>query len=1057
MKLFKLYLVATSVVLLSALAGCSNSQQTTQEPEAKSGETVDLIPTSSKTPPPARIQKNKPGEGGGRGFHAEKVRSTEPVVFTNQQMSLTIAPDASVSLKRTDTGAVISNKNSKGWSIYNWWNEEKTKERPIRFIQEPRFALDNMAKVGPNKILLWSSDGKYEVQVAITPKERYFTFELLHASNNPATGELDDDWPGHRVEFDLQINAQQDKWKLSTMRLNPMSELKGRWNYFSSNSLFFSWPYPQWAQTKDRPQPQGLVGVLAFKDDEEHDDILADIWVGEPSLPRPNRANLKSWTRKDVDAWVDECEKFYATPLRTFNFSPTKKTNDSRGWGMAPETLFPAADLAAKGGMNSIYMSQHHWQDHNIGKLSPATFPGGREQGIAWRKHCDKLGIRLQFHGFSHLIRKPDPDYGWGVVHDDLAQSARGKLLQDVPAEASGMTILVEPDLDYHIGMKGGMLPFYDINKLPRPRDYNGAVGGTFPPYYEGMASLISLNKNLYKYSVSLTPDNKWKIVLGKGRWGRVSKTPLVEHKKGDTVDFVLTNANGNYFLPDSRSDLLVQQAIGYAKLLNDMKTFDGYDGSAWTEDLGSWGLRRFSQEVYERMDHPGGGKSAIGIILFGHFEANFKRLQKTMKSRSANIPVFLATSSMLAPSYDDACRGATKGANRKNIGLRAIHSGLSLDIVKNYGLWEEAGAMLTMWSDLKPHLSEEQAKKIGGSKDGFYVASETDDQWQLTKHRALLRQGVDSNWNSQPERPPVTPRQYLKADGESLTGLHNPYASQQPEVELHVMADMSHQDTENVSLMPTKAEEIINPKGTLQPLSFENGNLTVSYDNSKSSEPYEYSAPKNTVMAGHWNHQIDMSNSRGVAITVEGDGSGSTLIFSTDSFPRMYVVDIDFVGKRTIEIPIGEVCNNRAGWNIYKYGTISQFNYDRVKSFRLFFHQVPAGKKAKVKVLDVKAMKENRGKGLIDPVLNLNGVQVSVQGSIPYNHYLVYKGDSEVKVYDSNWNFVNELPVQTSGKFTAQSGKNTFSVTASQSPNTFVSSRIKVSDTKNPIVVKKP
>ena len=988
-------------------------------------------------------------------FSEGRTRASESLTFSNKMMSLTIAPDASVSLKRMDTGKVISNKKSKGWSIYNWWNEEKTKQRPIKFIKEPRFALDNMAKMGTNKIRLWSSDGKYEVQVAITPKDRYFTFELLHVSNNPETGELDDDWPGHRVEFDLQLDSQKDGWQLSTLRLNPMSELKGRWNSFTSNSSFFSWPYPQWAQTKDRPQPQGLVGVFAFQDDKEHDDILADIWVAEPSLPRPNRANLKSWTRKDVDAWVDECEKFYATPLRTFNFSPIKKTNDGRGWGFAPETLFPAADLAAKGGMNSIYMSQHHWQDNNISQLSPATFPGGREQGIAWRKHCDKLGIRLQFHGFSHLIRKPDPNYGWKVIHKDLAKSARGTLLQDVPAEAQGMTILVEPDWDYHIGMKQGMLPFYNINKLPRPRDYNGAVGGTFPPYYENMASLISLNKNLYKYTVELTPDNKWKIKLAKGRWARPSKTPLVEHKKGDTVDFVLTNANGNYFLPDSRSDLLVQQAIGYAKLLNDMKTIDGYDGSAWTEDLGSWGLRRFSQEVYERMDHPGGGQSAIGIILFGHFEANFKRLKKTMNSRSANIPVFLATSSMLAPSYDDACRGATKGANRKNIGLRAIHSGLSLDIVKNYGLWEEAGAMLNMWSELKPHLSEEQAKKIGGSKDGFYVASETDDQWRLTKKCAMLRKGIDGTWNSQPERPGVTPRQFFKANGETLTGLNNPYASQQPEVELHVMADMSNKNTENVSLMPTKTADIINPKKAEQTLSFDNDNLIIAYDNSKSSEPYEYYARNATV--GHWERPIDMTNSRGVAITIKGDGSGSTLVFSTDSFPRMYVVDIDFVGERTIEIPSGEVCNNREGWNIFQAGSISQFDYSRVKSFRIFLHKVPAGKKSQIEVSGIVAMSENHTTGLVDPVLNLNGAQVSVQGSIPYNHYLVYKGGAKAKVYGPNWNFVKDLPAAAKGSLIAKHGDNTFSVSAPKSPNTWMSNRIKVKDRENVITIDKP
>jgi hypothetical protein len=499
-------------------------------------------------------------------------------------------------------------------------------------------------------------------------------------------------------------------------------------------------------------------------------------------------------------------------------------------------------------------------------------------------------------------------------------------LLHDVPAKAEGLTILVEPDWDYVIGMKEGMLPFYDINKLPQPQDYNGGLGGTFPPYYEGMSSLISLDRNLYKYTVSVTPDNKWKVVLAKGRWALQSSTPLVDHKAGDTVEFILTNANGNYFLPDSRSDLLVQQAVGYARLLNDMRTGDGYDGSAWTEDLGSWGLRRFSQEVYERMDHPGGGGSALGIMLFGHFEQQFRRLQKAKGGRVGNIPVFLAEQAMLAPSYDDACKGAGGSANSKHIGLRAIHSGLTLEVVKKYGLWKEAGGMLSMWSDLKPHLSREQARKISSAKDGFYVASEADGHWQLTKTCAMRREGIDGGWKVQAERPPIAPRQYLKANGGTLSGLRNPHAAQRPVVELHVMAGMSHKNPGNVSVMPTKAVDIVNPKGAEQTLSFDDDNLVVAYDNSGSAKPYEYYARNATV--GHWLRSVDMSNSRGVAITLRGDGSGSTLVLSTDGFPRMYAVDIDFVGERTIEIPNGEACNNREGWDTFKSGTITQHDH---------------------------------------------------------------------------------------------------------------------------------
>ena len=316
-----------------------------------------------------------------------------------------------------------------------------------------------------------------------------------------------------------------------------MSELRGRSNDRIEDWLHFRWPYPQWAQTDYRPQPQGAIAVFSFIGDQseehnaEHDDILAEIWTAEDSLPRPNRANLTSWTKEDVNAWVDRCEDFFATPVRQIGVDP-------RG---SYDNLIAITNVAAKANLNSLYVSQHSWQDANIGDFNKELFPEGAQQALEWRKLCDSHGISIFFHGFSHLIRKADPYYGRNAVDDELAKCARGVLLEDVPAEAMGATFLVEPDWNYYLGMKEGMLPFYKT-----PKRSNGGNGGTFPPYYEGLSSVISLNKNLYKYTVCTTPDNKWKIFIDDGRWARPSTTPLSDHKKGDTVEFILTSANGN-------------------------------------------------------------------------------------------------------------------------------------------------------------------------------------------------------------------------------------------------------------------------------------------------------------------------------------------------------------------------------------------------------------------------------------------------------------------------------------------------------------------------------
>ena len=164
----------------------------------------------------------------------------------------------------------------------------------------------------------------------------------------------------------------------------------------------------------------------------------------------------------------------------------------------------------------------------------------------------------------------------------------------------------------------------------------------------------------------------------------------------------------------------------------------------------------------------------------------------------------------------------------------------------------------------------------------------------------------------------------------------------------------------------------------------------------------------------------------------------------------------VDFVGTRTFEIPHGEAIINHAIWDTHGAGTITAHNYD-MSQFSVYLNHVPAGKNAKIHVLDVQAMMEGHDRGLIDPILKLNGSKVTVTGSIPYNHYFVYKGGSEGKVYGPNWKFVRNLPAAAEGTLIANHGDNTFSVNALKSPNTFLSSRLKVKDNENVITIDKP
>ena len=1000
-----------------------------------------------------------------KAFWPTRTSGKEPVVFKTNHSSITISPDGHV--KCEVDGEVISESDSIAWSIYNWTHERKERGRKVKDGVSTK--LDNIAQSGPNEYMLWSSDPEkpFLVNVAMKQKDRYFTFELLHVMNDPKTGDLNDDWPGHRVEFNAgvsirnyrNINNKFKGWGMHTVPLNPMNELNGRVSSSTGCNSHFQWPYPQWAQTEYRPQPQGIVAVYDFKSDKEHDDVLADMWVSEPSLPRPNRANLKRWTRKEVDAWFDHWEKVMSRPKRIVDFSPLGKT----------ESLYQMIDVMAESNMNRIALHNFNWQAMSPGEPNKDLFPNGAEDAVKFRKYCHERGIDLHFHGFGGVIRTEDPKHGRRALVDaqskeevdwileGLGKSARGSLLNDIPKVKGQVTFLVKPDLDYYPGMKLGMLPYYN----PPPwGNKNSGYGNTFPPYMEKTPLKIAVGKySYYPKSIKLTKDNLWEVTAEpmKFRMERVKPDAL---KAGEKVYFLLMHSG--WTCMDSRSRMFEKVAKDYAGILNDFQSNDLYDGAGLTEDLGTWGIRKMTQMIFEQLDHPVGGTQH-----FGHFFKRFKRANPAEYRgvRTGTMSVVTWATAVRASSLDHSVHSINKSVRSKDMSIRGNHAGIKLDLPKKHGGWEVATKAFHMWSELKPYMSLKTKEMISNNSMKYlFMASETDDQWHITKAYTMRREGIDAGWQRIPERPETAPRQALKANTDGLNGLNNPFIAQIPEVQLHVGAVMTSNHPENLSLMPKKESDVINPEGAPQNADFKDGKFTISVDNTNSDKGYHYVYTGRGNNNIHWlgeslgfSKKFNLSNKRGMSIKVKGDGSGAILVFSLScGWPRSYGMVIDFVGERTFEIPTGEYINSRAYWDSLHGCVTTASNYS-AEQMSLFINSVPAGKKATVEVSDIKAMFEDQNTGLIDPILNLNGAKASVSGTIPFNHYLVYSGGSSAKVYGPNWHFVKDVPVAIEGDFEAKHGNNSFSVSAPKSPNTWMSNRIKVKDLDDVIKLDKP
>lgn len=144
--------------------------------------------------------------------------------------------------------------------------------------------------------------------------------------------------------------------------------------------------------------------------------------------------------------------------------------------------------------------------------------------------------------------------------------------------------------------------------------------------------------------------------------------------------------------------------------------------------------------------------------------------------------------------------------------------------------------------------------------------------------------------------------------------------------------------------------------------------------------------------------------------------------------------------------IPNGEVFWNRSKYGYKETRIYDEFNYGKVYNFQLYVGYLPGNVSTTIQIQNIQLLEEDQEIGLIDPILFYGCSNVTIEGTIPYDHYLVYNNnnDGPAEVYDANWKFCNTLAASGTGLI-ALEGDNTFKVTSEDSPHTWLSSRVKV------------
>ncbi len=168
----------------------------------------------------------------------------------------------------------------------------------------------------------------------------------------------------------------------------------------------------------------------------------------------------------------------------------------------------------------------------------------------------------------------------------------------------------------------------------------------------------------------------------------------------------------------------------------------------------------------------------------------------------------------------------------------------------------------------------------------------------------------------------------------------------------------------------------------------------------------------------------INMKNHRGMAITLTGDGSGA--VFLVKIGKRDYPIKVDFVGKKTVVIPHGEVAwyNGYWGWRLKSKFT----KYDFTENVQISIAYLPAKTTANISLEKIIMLREEVA-NLSQIELKLNESRINLLSNVKITSGdIVYFDGEKANLFDKNWNFKELLNIQDCN-LTALEGENIFSI----------------------------
>ena len=883
--------------------------------------------------------------------------------------------------------------------------------------------LPALRLLGEGRLEAASADGRQAIVFATRGGERHLAFRIV-------------EWRGvepvARESLRFTMIGGPD---LRLLPLDYMTEATG-----GAGLLRVTWS-ALW--NRDPSNPRGGFALYERTGDDDEDATLLRLWV-EEGLPHPRVDG--PWDLPRAQGWVRAWQARFADRSQLILAAKT------------PAELRDGLALARRANLRQIYLFTDVWRPdafwpdkHAHIDVNPAVFPRGEADLRAFAEEVRGAGLYLALHSISAGIGKSDPRRVGAKPDPRLASWGEGQLIGSVDAKGTTLRVRLAP---------GQVLPSEDERR------------GKFPSVGERGATIesnwLKVDQEIVRFEAALRQaDGSYELV--RCRRG-VGTTTAVAHPVGAPLVGLYAPYGAN-FIPGNDTTLLAEMAAEYAGLVNRcLVEHVEFDGAEIHAHEGFWGYRKYATLVYQGLIRPTTAHDSRGARPDCWFEYRFNSSKRLMAGACAyshgnwTVPVALDQPSRPASNLLEAHFVLSQGHLGGALGLAKPEPmfGVGVEQLARHGQTEDFLEALRTWTEVNRRLTPAQHQTIAASfrpptgpralsfshhvrSEAVWVARAQADGFELTPTYVLRRAKGDILWHIGQEHGPVAPKQFAPV-GQAVE-LVNPLAERPVEFLLRVLpafdpaaptvrppapvrtkpvapgvgpavftaggaaaakgpAPVAARPV-NYDLFP--AQPFRSGEASSRRTVFEDGALTVE-DASLADGPV-----RQVEGLPGWSVDLDLTRHRGLACTVEGDGSGALLLLQVGQ--RDYIIPLDFTGGREVVIPHGEAAWARADWG-WRMET-KHNDYGNVRRVKVGLPQMARAGTSAATITNLRALAEIP-RPLVDPVVRVGERVLRLRGTVPSGYYLKYE-NGRARVFDPDWRPRGELAVE--GALTAPAG----------------------------------